>query len=42
MGRKRRVFGAAFTHRLEEQGFAVTHIDNGPNTSIFWARRQPC
>ena len=33
---------AGLTQRLEEQGFVVTHIDNGPNTSIFWARRQPC
>ena len=33
---------AGLTHRLEEQGFVVTHIDNGPNTSIFWARRQSC
>ena len=33
---------AGLTRRLEEQGFVVTHIDNGPNTSIFWARRQPC
>ena len=33
---------AGLTRHLEEQGFIVTHIDNGPNTSIFWARRPPC
>ncbi len=33
---------SGLTNRLQELGFVVTHIDNGPNTSIFWARRQPC
>ncbi len=33
----------AVAHRLTEEGFTVTHNDNGPNTSLFWARRtQPC
>jgi hypothetical protein len=31
-----------YTRHLENQGFVVTHIDNGPNTSIFWARRPSC
>ena len=33
---------AGLTNRLQELGFVVTHVDNGPNTSIFWARRQSC